>query len=102
MVPDSEACPNFRVVHWPGCRDNPGMDGRAPWAPKRTEAEQRKMDAELHYNLETEFRKIGWGNSTYVHDEEQSLFRFTDGRFAFSREHADWALLRRRGRIEGW
>ena len=28
--------------------------------------------------------------------------RFTDGRFAFSREHADWALLRKRGRVEGF
>jgi len=25
----------------------------------------------------------------------------TSGRFAFSREHADWALLRKRGRIKG-
>jgi hypothetical protein len=38
----------------------------------------------------------------YVHDEERELFRFHDGRFAFSREHADWALLRKRGRLRGW
>jgi len=36
-----------------------------------------------------------------VYDEEKDLFRFTDGRFAFSREHADWALLRKRGRMRG-
>jgi hypothetical protein len=36
-----------------------------------------------------------------VYDEEKDLFRFTDGRFAFSREHADWALLSKRGRMEG-
>jgi hypothetical protein len=32
-----------------------------------------------------------------VYDEEKDLFRFTDGRFAYSREHADWGLLRERG-----
>jgi hypothetical protein len=46
-------------------------------------------------------RKVGWGAPAYVHDEEQGLFRFRDGRFAFSREHADWALLRKRGRLRG-
>ena len=34
-----------------------------------------------------------------VYDEEKDFFRFRDGRFAFSREHADWTLLRKRGRI---
>jgi hypothetical protein len=29
-------------------------------------------------------------------------FRFRDGRFAFSREHANWELVRKRGRIKGW
>jgi hypothetical protein len=28
---------------------------------------------------------------------KRELIRFRDGRFAFSREHADWALLRKRG-----
>jgi hypothetical protein len=32
----------------------------------------------------------------FVYDGERDLFRWTDGRFAFSREHADWALLRKR------
>jgi hypothetical protein len=44
----------------------------------------------------------GWGaDPALVRDEERDLFRFTDGRFAFSREHADWALLRKRGRLRG-
>jgi hypothetical protein len=47
------------------------------------------------------FRKVGWGDSALVYDEEKDLFRFTDGCFAFSREHADWGLLRERGRIKG-
>jgi hypothetical protein len=78
------------------------MNGRTPWAPKRAEAEQRRMNARLLYDLEMEFRNLGWGNPAYVYDEERDLFRFHDGRFAFSREHAYWALLRRRGRIRGW
>ena len=35
-------------------------------------------------------------------DEEKDLFRFRDGRFAFSREHADWVFLRKWGRLRGW
>jgi hypothetical protein len=51
--------------------------------------------------LEMESRKLGWSDPALVCDEEKELFRFTDGRFAFSREHRDWALLRKRGRIKG-
>ena len=42
----------------------------------------------------------GYPDPALVHDEERGLFRFTDGRFAFSREWADWALLRQRGRMD--
>ena len=59
---------------------------RAPWAKRRSE--QRKRDAALRYDLEMESRKVGWGDPALVYDEEKDLFRFTDGRFAFSREHA--------------
>jgi len=45
-----------------------------------------------------ESRKVGWGDPALVYDEEKDLFRFRDGHFAFSREHADWELLRKRGR----
>jgi hypothetical protein len=37
-----------------------------------------------------------------VYDEEHDLFRFRDGKFAFSQEHADWALLRKRCRMKGF
>jgi hypothetical protein len=36
-----------------------------------------------------------------VYDEEKDLFRFRDGPFAFSREHADWELVRKWGRMKG-
>jgi hypothetical protein len=42
--------------------------------------------------LEMESRKVGWGDPPLVYDEEKNLFRFRDGRFAFSRDHADWEL----------
>ena len=72
-----------------------------PWPQRRTEADLRKIRARLLYDLEVEYRKVSWGDPAYVHDEEKDLFRFRDGRFAFSREHADWTLLRKRGRLKG-
>jgi hypothetical protein len=36
-----------------------------------------------------------------IYDEEKDLFRFRDGSFAFSRDHADWELLRKRARMKG-
>jgi hypothetical protein len=82
--------------------DNPGMerDGDTIW-PKRSGTEQRKIRARVLYDFEMECREQGWGNSAFVYDEEKNLLRWTDGRFAFSREHADWDLLRKRGRVKG-
>ena len=67
------------------------------WFDKRRESEQRKRKARFLYDFETEWRKHGRGDTAFVYDEEKDLFRWTDGRFAFSREHADWELLRKRG-----
>jgi hypothetical protein len=73
------------------------VDERATLArSKRSESAQRRKDCELRYDLEMEFRKVGWGDPALVLDEEKYLLRFSDGRFAFSRDHADWALLRKR------
>ena len=68
------------------------------FGPRRTETEHRRITARTFYDFEVECREQGWGDPAFVYDEEKDLFRWTDGRFAFSREHADWALLRRRGR----
>ncbi len=56
---------------------------------------------EALYDVEVELLNIGWGDPALVHDEEHDLFRFRDGRFAFSRRHAGWELLRKRGRLKG-
>ena len=58
------------------------MDERPLSAKRRSE--QRKKDAALRYELEMESRKLGWGDPALVYDEKKDLFRFTDGRFAFS------------------
>jgi hypothetical protein len=83
------------VVRQRTCGENAWVDERTSWAKRLSE--QRKRDAALRYSLEMESRKVGWGDPTLVYAEEKDLFRFTDGRFAFSREHADWGLLRERG-----
>ena len=53
------------------------------------------------YYPEMESRKVGWGDPALVYDEEKDLFRFRDGRFAFSCQHTDWERLRKRGRMKG-
>jgi hypothetical protein len=80
--------------------DNPGVerDGDSIW-PKRSVAEKRRMRAKLLYDFEVECRRQDWGDPAFVYDEGKDLFRWTDGRFAFSREHADWELLRKRARL---
>jgi hypothetical protein len=71
------------------------------WFGKRSKTEQRKRNARLIYDFEVECRRQVWGDTAYVHDKERELFRFHDGKFAFSREHANWVLLRKRDRIKG-
>ena len=68
---------------------------------RRPEAERRRTLARTYYDFGVECRAQGWGDPAFVYDEEHDLFRFTDGRFAFSREHSDWGLLKKRGRLKG-
>ncbi len=71
------------------------------WFPKRSETEMRRITAETLYDLETECCRQGWGaDPGLVYDEEHDLFRFRDGKFAFSREHVNRELLKRRGRLK--
>ena len=58
---------------------------------------QRKRNTRLLYDFEVECRRQGWGDPAFYYDEDKDLFRWTDGKFAFSREHADWRQLRKRG-----
>jgi hypothetical protein len=57
-------------------------------------AELRRRRAKSLYEIEMFFREEGL--SVFVYDEENDLFRFEDGRFAFSRTQADVTLLEER------
>jgi hypothetical protein len=46
--------------------------------------------------------QAGLGDPALVYGEEKDLFRFRDGRFAFSREHGNWELLKKRGRMRSF
>ena len=59
--------------------------------------ERRRRRANALYVFEMLLREEGL--SDFVYDEEKDLFRFSDGRFAFSREWADpgeWPSTNRR------
>ena len=58
--------------------------------------ERRRRRAAALYRFEMALREEG-AISDFVYDEEQDLFRFPDGRFAFSRDYADVRLLEERG-----
>jgi hypothetical protein len=58
-------------------------------------AELRRRQAKSLYEIEMIFREEGLFD--FIYDEENDLFRFKDGRFAFSRTRADMKLLEERG-----
>ena len=65
---------------------------------------RRRREAEALYRFEMMLHKMGF--SDFVYDEEEDLFRFRDGRFAYSRHHAATKLLlerdhRARGSLGG-
>ena len=60
-----------------------------------SDRERRRRRANALYEFEMLLREEGL--SDFVYDEEQDLFRFRDGKFAFSREWADVDLLQERG-----
>ena len=81
----------------------PQAEGKAPSSGSRVGSQEwpippaklRRRRATSLYEIEMFFREEGL--SDFVYDEENDLFHFEDGRFAFSRTHADIALLEERG-----
>jgi hypothetical protein len=59
-------------------------------------SERSRRRAKALYEAEMLFREEG-SCSGFVYDEEKDLFCFKDGRFAFSRTHANTKLLEERG-----
>jgi hypothetical protein len=58
--------------------------------------ERRRRRAQALYEFEMALHEEG-SIPDFIYDEEQDLFRFPGGRFAFSREWADVKLLHKRG-----
>ena len=54
------------------------------WFEKRRESDLRRSRARTLYDFEVECRRQGWEDPAFVYDEEHDLFRWTDGKFAFS------------------
>ena len=61
-----------------------------------SDRERRRQRASMYYEFEMALMELG-ERPDFVYDEEQDLFRFPDGRFAFSGEWADEKLLAERG-----
>jgi len=60
-----------------------------------SDREMRRRQAETLCDLAMTL--LAEDSSVFDYDEEHDLFRFLDGRFAFSREWADIELLQKRG-----
>jgi hypothetical protein len=67
-----------------------------------SEAERRRGHAASLFAFEEEVRRQGMRPSELVRDEEMGFYRFKDGRFALSAEHADWKGLKQLGYFEAW
>jgi hypothetical protein len=59
----------------------------------------RSRRAASLYELEALFAEEGWPSEELVYDDEHDLYRFADGEFAFSREHANERRMRGLGII---
>jgi hypothetical protein len=56
-----------------------------------TRENANRQAVKVLYDLEMGLWEMDMSNLSY--DEEQDCFRFSDGRFAFSKTQADWKLL---------
>ena len=60
-----------------------------------SDRERSRGRAEILYELEMALRAEG--NSYLIYDDKHDLFRFPDGRFAFSKNWVDVKALQERG-----
>ena len=68
---------------------------RVDYVHRMTSKDANRRAAKVLYDLEMRLWEMDMSNLSY--DEEQDCFRFRDGRFAFSKTHADWKLLEELG-----
>jgi len=76
------------------------LDERKFLVPQTLRDRDAPHHAETLYDLEMECRRQGWGaDPALIYDEKHNVFRFRDGRFAFSRHYVNRELLEKRGRL---
>jgi hypothetical protein len=66
-----------------------------------SEAQRRRRACEFFYDFELALLEEGI-DSDLVYDREREVFRFLDGRFVLSREHAYWSGLKAAGYFDAW
>ena len=70
---------------------------KPPLASHLTNTQGCHRAARIRCEIETALGEEGLGDPTLLYDEEKDLFRFADGVFAFSGEHAIYGSELRRG-----
>ena len=70
-------------------------------ASRHSEAQPRRRACEFFYDFELALLEQGC-TSQLIYDGEREVFRFADGRFVLSREHADWPSLKAIGYFDAW
>ena len=75
-----------------------------PWAPAAnlSETQRRRRYCGILFAIEKAIVEAGVGDDALVYDPEADVFRFPDGRFGLSREHADWGALKAAGYFSEW
>ena len=90
---------------WKNPPEYPWQMKLAAWSPnaKRSETERRRRFARSMFDWEKRLRDDGWeGTRNLFWDGRAGFFRFSDGGFALSREHADWRRLKEAGCFSEW
>jgi hypothetical protein len=64
------------------------------------EKEMLRRKARVLYDLAAGLEELGQSLGEFVYDDDNDLFRFADGEFAFSKEYLNEKRLRELGRIE--
>jgi len=70
---------------------------KPPLASHLTNTQGCHRAARIRCEIETALGEEGLGDPALLYDEEKDLFRFADGVFAFSGEHAIYGSELRRG-----
>jgi hypothetical protein len=79
---------------------NPAPYPYTPFVWGVPEKEMLRHKARVLYDLAAGLEELGQSLGESVYDDDNGLFRFADGEFAFSKEYLNEKRLRELGRIE--